>query len=192
MKKYFLLSCCVFFFVNAKSQDSLALVSNANEVYRFTMEKKFDSLIETTYSQLFNIVPKKQMLELITKAFAENDDFSIEILNIAPEFSFGNIISMNNQYISKVQHNLGMKIIFKEKIDTENVSVYINEFKKSLNSEQVFFDEKTNTFTITKRQIMIALNDKFTEGTWKFLNYSNDEMLWKVIDPAIKTIIETE
>ena len=192
MNKFFFTIFSFIFFVNANAQDSLALVKNANEVYRFTMEKKFDSLIETTYPKLFDIVPKSQLIELTKSAFEENDMLQIEILDQLPEFKFGSIVKLNEQFVCRVEHSLKLRLIFKEKIEESNVALYIDEFKKSMETDNVFFDEKTNAFSISKRSKMVALNDKYTKGVWKFINYTKDEMLWKVIDPEIQSIMEGE
>ena len=159
-------------------QDLNSLKIEAQKVYEATTILDFDQIIEGTYPKVFEIISKEQMKQLLISTFNGNDEMKIKLLNVAPDFKFGEIKKIDMQTFCLIDHNLSMELTLQEKIeDDEEAEMMLEIFKAGMETDEVTFNKETNTFTITKISTMIGIADKATNNKWKFLNKDKENVL---------------
>lgn len=159
------------------AQDLASLKVGAQKIYTATTTLDYDSILDSTYPKVFDIVPKAQMKEVLMATFNGNEQMKIKLLNIAPEFQYGEIKKIGDQNFCLIDHNLGMELTLTEKIDEEEVEMMTNLMIEAMESDKVTFNKETNTFTINKKATMIGIADAATKNEWKFLNKDKKNVL---------------
>lgn len=170
------------------SQTIEPLKAEVERIYQATVVLDYDTILDVTYPKLFDLVSKAQMKEVLKATFKGDEGIKVKLLPIQPEFTFGEIFKIDNQYFCLVNHNLSMQLIMDEKI--EDVEMMISIFKSMMETDKVTFDQSANTFTIHKRSTMIGIYDQFTNNTWKFLNKDKSNVLANKLlsEKVIKTL----
>ena len=159
-------------------QDLNSLKIEAQKVYEATAILDFDKIIDGTYPKVFEIVSKEQMKQILISTFNGNDEMKIKLLNVPPDFKFGEIKKIDTQTFCLIDHNLSMELTLQEKIeDDEEAEMMLEIFKAGMETDKVTFNKETNTFTIKKISTMIAIADKATNNKWKFLNKDKENVL---------------
>lgn len=169
------------------AQDLATLKTEALKAYKAASNMNYDEIFETTYPKVFDIVPKESMKEMFEQMM-ENEQFSIKLVEVLPELSFGEIKKIGNQTFCLVDHNNVMNMTFKTPMD--DAEMMIDIFKTSMQAKEVTYDKATNTFTITLRSTLIAVADDLTNKKWKFVNKDKDNQLFSMIfDDQVKTAL---
>ena len=159
-------------------QDLNSLKIEAQKVYEATAILDFDKIIDGTYPKVFEIVSKEQMKQILISTFNGNDEMKIKLLNVPPDFKFGEIKKIDTQTFCLIDHNLSMELTLQEKIeDDEEAEMMLEIFKAGMETDKVTFNKETNTFTIIKISTMIGIADQATNNTWKFLNKDKENVL---------------
>lgn len=181
----FLLLLAVSFVSELYAQDLASLKTEAKKTYEASANLNFDAIFEHTYPKVFDIVPKEQMKEMFDQMMA-NENFSIKLIPVAPNFKFGEIKKIDNKFFCIVEHDNAMTMKFNKPM--ENAQDLTETFKASMKAEEVTFDKATNTFSIKMRSTMIAVADELTKNKWKFLNNDKNGQLFSMIfNEKIKT-----
>ncbi|MBD3725110.1 MAG: hypothetical protein IE891_10155 [Flavobacteriaceae bacterium] len=169
------------------AQDLENLKTEANKAYVAGAKMDFDAIFETTYPKVFEIVSQDMMKMAFDQMF-NNVDFSIKLVQVEPDFNFGDFIKIGNQTFCMIQHNNKMIMTFNNKVDNANMMVDI--FKSSMKTENVTFNEEENAFHITMRSTLIGVSDELTNNQWKFINKDENNQLSKMIfsEEVIKTL----
>lgn len=177
-----------FISIQMHAQTIEPLKEEIEKIYQATIVLDYDAILEATYPKVFDLVSKEQMKEVLKSTFNGNEGIKVKLLPTEPEFSFGEIFKIENQFFCLVNHNLSMQLIMDEKI--EDIEMMISIFKSTLETDKVTFDQSTNTFTIHKRSTMIGIYDEFTNKTWKFLNKDKNNLLANKLlsEKVIKTL----
>lgn len=162
------------------AQDLNSLKVEAQKLFDATKTMDYDKIIDGTYPKVFEMVPKQQMKQILISTFNGNDEMKISLLDIEPDFKFGEIKKIDNQTFCLIDHNFAMELTIKEKIeDDDEAQMMIDIFKEAMETEKVTFNKEKNSFTITKVSTMIAIFDDATKNTWKFLNKDKENALAK-------------
>lgn len=177
MKKLFL-SLFVVFTTTLFAQDLSSLKEEANKAYLAGSSMNYDAIFETTYPKVFDIV-SKDMMKMGMEQMFNNEEFSIRLIPVEPNFSFGEIKSIGAQKFCILDHDTKMKMTFKEKMD--NAQMMVDIFKSSMEAEEVTFDEKENAFHIKVRSTMVGVSDEITKNQWKFINKDKSNQLINMI-----------
>lgn len=168
------------------SQTLESMKTEVQKVYDLTIAKKYDIVIESTYPKVFEIVAKKDMLEAMNQMF-DNENMTLTIEKVDPKFTFSEITTIEGAKYCIVEHNNKMTMKFKQDLsDTKND--VLNYLQQSMKGYTVTLDEKSDTFIIDGKAKMIAISDKLTNGTWKYLNYNGESPMMKQVLGA--TVIE--
>ncbi len=185
MKKHFLLiafllSTCL----SVTAQDRQSLEEAALQMYNNTVAGNYESVASGTYPKVFEIIPKEKMMEML-KGMLNGDGYSMMLLKGNPNFEFGPVKKINEGNYSLVKHDLLMKMIFKEPVSDAESKTMTDNFKKAMQTNDVAFDAKSNSFTIKKRVDVIFVYDKITGNKWKFINRAGHGLMVKIFDDKV-------
>jgi len=182
---FLLLVFIVSFTSNIQAQDLTSLKTEAQKTYEASANLNFDAIFEHTYPKVFDIVSKEQMKEMFDQMLA-NEQFTIKLIPVAPNFKFGDIKKIENKLFCVVEHDNAMTMKFNTPM--ENAEDLTETFKASMKADEVTYDKSTNTFSIKMRSTMIAIADEQTKNKWKFLNNDKSGQLFNMIfNEKIKT-----
>lgn len=180
--KFILLFVLTSFFGFA--QDLETMKKEVQKIYDLTIEKKYDIVLESTYPKVFEIVPKKDMLEVMNQMF-DNESMTITIEKVEPKFTFSELLTIDGGKYCVVEHQNKMTMKFKQDLDG-NESQILEYLQASMTGYNVTFNAETKAFIVDGKAKMIAISDKLTNGTWKYLNYNADSpMMEKVLGAAV-------
>lgn len=169
------------------AQDLASLKTEAQKAYKAASNMNYDQIFETTYPKVFDIIPRESMKDMFEQMM-ENEQFSIKLVEVDPELSFGEIKKIGDQTFCLVDHNNVMNMTFKTPMD--DAEMMIDIFKTSMQAEDVTYNKETNTFTIKLRATLIGVADSLTNNKWKFLNKDKDNQLFSMIfDEKVKTAL---
>jgi len=164
------------------SQDLNTLKTNAEEVYKSTLNLDYDKILETTYQKLFEIVPKDEIKQILVTTFSGNNEMKIKLLNVPPNFRFGKIKKIEDHTFCLIDYDLAMQFEIKGKQfnKSEGIELAAN-MKKAMDATDVTFDELSNSFKVLKRTDMIAVWDDSTNNHWQFLNRDKNNQIAKYL-----------
>ncbi|UOX33877.1 hypothetical protein LXD69_17820 [Flavobacterium sediminilitoris] len=183
--KFIFLSILFVCTLNSFAQDLKSLKTEALKAYKASATMDYDLIFETTYPKVFDIIPKESMKDMFGQMM-ENEQFSIKLIEVDPNFSFGTIKKIGNQTFCLVDHDNVMTMKFKTPM--EDAEGMIDIFKNSMDAKNVIFEKEENQFKIELRSTLIAVADESTKNKWKFLNKDKENQLFNMIfDEKIKT-----
>jgi len=176
----FLLTACF----GATAQDRQTLEEAAMQMYNNTVAGNYESVAAGTYPKVFEIIPKDKMMEML-KGMLNGDGYTMMLLKSNPNFEFGPVKNINDGNYSLVKYDMLMKMVFKEPVsDAESKSMTEN-FKKAMQTGDVTFEAKSNSFTIKKRADVIFVSNKLTANKWKYMNRAGHGLMVKVFDEKV-------
>ena len=168
----------IFQTIAVLAQDMTSLKTEALKSYKAGVNMNFEAIFETTYPKVFDIVSKDQM-KMMFGQMMENEQFSIKLVEVEPNFSFGEIKKIEGKTFCFIDHNNVMSMTFKEPM--EDAESMIEIFKSSMSAEKVTYDKATNSFRIEMRSTLIAVADDLTKNKWKFLNKDKENKMFSII-----------
>jgi len=185
MQKHFLL---IAFFITAcfgaTAQDRQSLEEAAMQMYTNTVAGNYESVAGSTYPKVFEIIPKDKMMESL-KGMLNGDGYTMMLLKGNPNFEFGPVKKINDGNYSLVKHDLIMKMIFKEPVSDAEGKTMTENFKQAMQTSDVSFEGKSNSFTIKKRVDVIFVSNKLTNNKWKFMNKAGHGLMVKIFDEKV-------
>ncbi len=166
------------------SQSLESMKIEIQKIYDLTIEKKYDIILESTYPKLFEIVPKQAMKEAMNNMF-DNEQMTLTIEKVNPAFTFSEVLVIDGAKYYIIEHNNKMTMKFKEELG-DGKEFILAGLKESMTGYTVTLDEKTETFIVDGKAKMIAISDKLTNGTWKYINYNGESpMMEKVLGKEV-------
>jgi hypothetical protein len=170
---------------SAVAQDMVTLKVEAKKAYEASSNMNYDAIFETTYPKVFDIIPKEQMKDMFEQMI-KNEQFTIQLVQVEPNLSFGEIKKVGAQTFCLVDHDNVMEMTFNEPV--EDAEMMVDLFKNSMEAKEVTYDKEKNAFKIKLRSTLIAVADELTNNKWKFLNKDKENKLFTMIfDEKIKT-----
>jgi hypothetical protein len=176
--KILFFSFFLFQTITILAQDMASLKTEALKSYKASVNMNFDAIFETTYPKVFDIVSQDQMKEMFGQMM-ENEQFSIKLVEVEPNFSFGEIKKIEGKSFCMVNYNNVMTMKFKQPMDDAESMTDI--FKSSMEADKVTYDKATNTFRIEMRSTLIAVADDLTKNKWKFLNKDKENLMFSML-----------
>lgn len=166
------------------SQDLENLKQEVQKIYDLTIEKKYDAVLNYTYPKIFEIIPKKQFVELMNDAL-NPEGMTMTIEKVNPEFTFDDFIIIGEGKYCIIEHNNKMTMKFDEELG-DSKEMFLGLVKASMKNYNVTINEKTEIITLEGKAKMIAISDKLTNGTWKYVNYNGESpMMEKVLGKEV-------
>ncbi|WP_430400315.1 hypothetical protein [Flavobacterium sp.] len=177
-KSIFLVAFLISTTFSAIAQDMATLKVEAKKAYISSANMNYDAIFETTYPKVFDIVPKEQM-KLMFEQMMSNEQFTIKLVQVEPNFKFGEIKKIGKQSFCLIDHDNVMEMSFKEPMEDPEMMTGI--FKSSMEAEEVTYDKEKKAFRIKMRSTLIAVADELTSNKWKFLNKDKENKLFTMI-----------
>lgn len=175
----------IFFFLfitsNSFSQSLDELKSNSQKIYEATTTLNYDQILDYTYPKVFTIFPRNKMREVLESTFKGTEEMRVKLIDVAPNFTYGEIKTIEKQKICQVNHNLSMELTLNESLEDDESEMMIEIFKEAMETEDITFDKEKTTFRINKVATMIAISDEFTKNQWRFLNKDKENKLMKIL-----------
>jgi len=170
--------------IGVAAQDMTSLKTEALKSYKASVTMNFEDIFETTYPKVFDIIPKEQMKEMFEQMMS-NEQFTIKLVQVEPNFKFGEIKKIGKQTFCLVDHDNVMEMTFNEPMEDPEMMTGI--FKSSMEAEEVTYDKEKKAFRIKMRSTLIAVADELTSNKWKFLNKDKENKLFSMLfDEKVK------
>ncbi|MDR2237574.1 MAG: hypothetical protein LBE92_15745 [Chryseobacterium sp.] len=185
MKKLFftfLLICSGFML--AQSADEKKILEDSQSFMSMLQQKNYDGMLDMTHPGIFEKVDRNTMSDSFKSLLGENDEFKIEVIDTDKNaFTVSQILKTEDgTKYAFVFYPMKMKMTFlKEKFDDEKKKMMLNMMSMQGMKAQFLND---SALEMSKESMIIALNDKVTKGTWKYLNYDEANPLYVSVVPA--------
>lgn len=185
MKKSFLIISMIFLSLNLHAQDKSEILPMMEKIIENSVNMDFAEVLDYTYPKVFEFASKEQMTELMT-SMLDNEEFSIAILPTNYNIQVSDVKNIGEGKYAMIEYNNLMRLKFKDEgsLDPE---ASLNLLKVAFSNANVSYNEETKTFDIMIRSQNLAISDKTTNGTWKFLNANKQDgqMLRLLLDELI-------
>lgn len=185
MKKLFLsflLICSVF--MMAQSADEKKILEDSQSFMTLLENKDYDRMLDMTHPGIFEKMDKNTLSNSFKAMLEGNDEFKIEIINADKNaFSVSQIFKTGDDVkYAFVTYPMKMKMSFlKEKFDEDKKKMMLEMMEMQGMKAQFIND---SALEMSKESMIIALNDKVTKGSWKYLNYDEANPLYVSVVPA--------
>ncbi|MCJ7933751.1 MAG: hypothetical protein MUW56_08980 [Chryseobacterium sp.] len=178
----FLLICSGFLW--AQSADQKKILEDTRLFISLFQKKDYDGMLNMTHPAIFEKVDRKAMTDGFKKLFEGNDEFQIEMVDMDKNtFSVSDIFTAedNIKYAFTV-YPMKMKMIFlKEKFDEDKKNMMLG-ILVAQGMKAKFLND--TSLEMSKLSMILALNDKTTGNSWKYLNYDEANPLYASIVPT--------
>ncbi|KGO92390.1 hypothetical protein [Flavobacterium subsaxonicum] len=168
---------------NAIAQDKKSLETQTAKMYQNTVDANYTEMVEDMYPKYFDIAPKEQLVEAYKKT--DNPNYKMDIIYTMPNFEYGPIKKVGEGSYCIIKHDLRMKMTFKTILPAGEEEKLKESFKTNLQANSVVYNPKDNSFTITKRDEVIAVADKLTKNQWKFVKKGPTSLMEKLLDKKV-------
>ena len=173
-----LLSCLMIF-----AQDKKSLEEKAAKMIEATNRSDYDALLDHTYPKVFEIAPRDAMKSAMETMFT-TEEFTIKIIDTAPNFKFGDIRRIDEGYYSIIDFDMALEMTYTKPVGDKKDSM-LERFKTSMGTSDITFDAARNTFKIKKRSQLIGINDAASKNVWTFLSNDNRGLLYKMLGEKV-------
>jgi len=185
MKKHFLLIAFIIASTfTVVAQDKQSLEATALSMYNNTVAGNYEAVASGTYPKIFEVLPKEKMMESL-KNMLNGDGYSLMLLKADPKFEYGPVKKVGDGQYCLVKHDLVMKMTFKDPVGDPESKEMIENFKKAMQTNDITFEAKSNSFTIKKRADVVFASDKITKNQWKYMNRAGDKLMEKMFGAEV-------
>jgi len=178
----FLFLCSAFLL--AQSADQKKILEDSRSFISLFQKKDYDGMLNMTHPAIFEKIDKKSMIDGFKKMFEKNDEFEIEMVDTdQTRFNVSDIFTTtDNTKYAFSSYPMKMKMTFlKEKFDEDKKKMVLGMMEAQGMKAQFIND---TTLEMSKQSMILALNDKTTSNTWKYLNYDEANPLYVSIVPV--------
>ena len=184
MKKSILLIFILLLGTHIEAQKS-DLDALAIDMFKKVNERNFDALMDMTYPAVFDVVPKDMMISSFKSMFEGNDDVSIDLPELEPNFQTTQVYKTENSKIEYafMNYDLLMSMTFKnQEFDQESQKMMIDMIKAQ--GMDATFESKNKINVNAQNRVVILLKDDKTNNEWKMINYDPNSPFFVQILPA--------
>ncbi|REC48238.1 hypothetical protein [Chryseobacterium pennipullorum] len=170
--------------VMGQSADQKKILEDSQAFMSMFHKKDYEGMLDLTHPALFEKVDKNSMINGFKTMFEGNDEFRIEMVDTDKStFNVSDVFTAQDgaRYAFST-YAMKMKMVFlKEKFDDEKKKMMLGMMEAQGMSAQFLND---TTLEMSKQSMILALNDKSTGNTWKYLNYDEANPLYVSIVPV--------
>ncbi|MDQ0067051.1 hypothetical protein [Chryseobacterium lathyri] len=185
MKKLFFLFVILFSgLVFAQNADQKKILEDSQSFMSMFQKRDYDGMLDLTHPGIFEKVDRQTMTRTFKMLLEGNDEFKIEILDPNKNtFNVSDIFTTKeNTKYAFTTYPMKMKMTFlKEKFDESKKKTVISMMAVQ-GMDAKFLDD--SSLEMSKQAMIIALNDKVTGNTWKYLNYDEANPLYVSVVPV--------
>ncbi|MFP3834356.1 hypothetical protein [Chryseobacterium sp. SIMBA_028] len=178
----FLLICSGF--LMAQSADQKKILEDSKAFMSLFEKKDYEGMLDLTHPAIFEKVDRKMLADSFNSVFEGNDEFKMELVETDKNiFSVSDVFTtQDNTKYAFSTYLMKMKMIFlKESFDEEKKKMMLGLMEaQGMNAK--FLND--TTLEMSKQSMILALNDKSTGNTWKYLNYDEANPLYVSIVPV--------
>ncbi|AZA78390.1 hypothetical protein EG347_13135 [Chryseobacterium sp. G0186] len=185
MKKFIFL--CLFIcsgFMLAQSAEQKKILEDSKAFMSLFEKKDYEGMLDMTHPAIFEKIDRKMMADTFNSLFKGNDEFKIEMIDADKNiFSVSDVFTTQDttKYAFST-YLMKMKMIFlKETFDEDKKKMMIGLMEAQGMKAQFLND---TTLEMSRESMILALNDKSTGNTWKYLNYDEANPLYISIVPV--------
>lgn len=150
------------------------------------------SLMDLMYPEIFNFITKENLVTALEKK-NNGKDYNMGLVRIDPSIDYGLLTKTTNDgYFCIVNYDTKIKLEAKDKIPAKKLEAETKRFKDMLKVEDIYYDEASGVFEAKKRIQAVAIRDKTTDYTWKFIPLDDSSYLDKVLNEDIRTAIKEQ
>ena len=148
------------------AQDKKALEERAMKWYTYYASEKYDSLVNYIHPGVFKYESQKDYIKSLRNTTSEK--VSISPVHTPPNFYFGEIKKVGENYYCILYHDQTMKAKFYDEISKQSSDFLIEYVKKRFQADKVIFNERMNAIFLLTRMRAIAIADKTNDFAWTF------------------------
>ncbi|NIF07347.1 hypothetical protein F3J23_18150 [Chryseobacterium sp. Tr-659] len=168
----------------AQSADQKKILEDSQTFMSMVQKKDYDGMMNLTYPAIFEKIDRDMMIRGFKMLLEENDYFKIDVLDLDKQrLKVSDIFNTDeNIKYAFASYPMEMKMTFNsEDLDEKKKKVLMNVMEMQ-GVRAKFLDD--NSVEANKLIIVIALNDKSTGNTWKYLNYYDGNRAYASVVPA--------
>ncbi|MBB3970821.1 hypothetical protein [Mucilaginibacter phyllosphaerae] len=181
MKK--ILFCLLILFAGgAVAQDAQIIKKDFEAIVAYTHQKNMDKVIDMTYPQIFKVMPKAQMKAMANGAL---DGMGIKTIfeEVPLMLKLSPVKKLKDATVCLGKYNQSLVLEFK------NPSLVDMMAKTKMKDTRI---EKlgANKLRMKGTQYLLAIKDKYTNNTWKYLRYDDEDAATngKILSKEIITV----
>ncbi|MDO5614674.1 MAG: hypothetical protein Q4G16_00665 [Cruoricaptor ignavus] len=182
MKKLLLILGIIFYTIGFAQTDEQKKILQDTQTFATSFENKdYDAILQMSYPPLLEQFDKKTLISVFKATLEGNDNFSIKIKNASPDLYEVSEVFRNNDKskFAFVSFPMVMEMSFlQKKLDESMKNLIINTMQQQGMKANFIND---NTILIEKLSLTLAINDKATKHTWKYLNHDENNPLYTKI-----------
>lgn len=185
MKKLFFLFLFVLSGVLwAQSPDQKKILEDSQSFMSLFQKKDYDGMLNITHPAIFEKVDRAMLTDSFKKMFEKNDEFQLEMVDSDKStFEVSDIFTTEeNTKYAFTTYPMKMRMTFlKETFDEDKKQMMLG-MMEAQGMKAKFLND--TTVEMSKESMILALNDKSTGNTWKYLNYDEANPLYVSIVPV--------
>ena len=157
----------------------------AKQMFVDMNNRDYDAILDMTHPKVFDIASREQMKTFFKGAFEGNEQFTIDIPKVIPEYKISKIFNNEKDSLEYafVSYHLNTEMTFhNQEFDKEAQKMMISMMEAK--GMKVEFISKNSMNVLMKDRITILLRDDSTENKWVMMNYDPDSPLSYQILPT--------
>lgn len=154
--------------VDAKTQAKVEQM--AKQMFIDVNNKDYDAILEMSHPKMFDLVPKEQIKEVFKSSFEGNEDYSIEIPKVIPEYEVSEVIENKEESYAFVVYDMKMKMTFHKQTFDDQAKKGMKSMMEMQGMEVEFISDNAVEM-VMKDRITILIKDDNTNQRWAMINY---------------------
>ena len=163
---------CSFLFVTAIGFSQSEIDRLAKKMFVDMNNRDYDAILDMSHPKIFELVTKDQMKEVLKSTLEGNEQFSIEIPKIIPQYKISKIFKedKDNLEYAFVSYDMSMNMTFKGQTFDEEAKKLMSSSMKAQGMDTEFLSDNTVKIIMNDR-ITVILKGDSTENKWVMMNY---------------------
>ena len=163
---------CSFLFVTAIGFSQSEIDRLAKKMFVDMNNRDYDAILDMSHPKIFELVTKDQMKDVLKSTLEGNEQFSIEIPKVIPEYKISEIYKedKDNLQYAFVSYDMSMNMTFNDQKFDEEAKKLMSSSMKAQGIDTEFLSDNTVKITMNDR-ITVILKGDSTENKWVMMNY---------------------
>lgn len=181
----YILVLLLCFYYGTAQDTKKELDSLANRMFVDMNNRDYEAILAMTHPKVFDIVPKEQMKTIIKGIFEGNEEFSIDVPKVIPDYKLSEITKIEDKDIlyAFLSYDMNMNMTFKNQEFEEEEKQMMTNMMQAKGMEVEFLSSNSLALLL-KDQVTVFINDDSTANEWVMLNYDPDSPLSYQILPS--------
>ena len=169
---------CSFLFVTTISFSQSEVDKVAKQMFIDMNNRDYDAILEMSHPKVFELVSKDQMKDFLKSTIEGNEQFSIDIPKVIPEYKISKIYKEeeDNLQYAFVSYDMSMNMTFHDQKFDEEAKKIMASTMKAQGMDTEFLSENTVKIIMNDR-ITVILKGDSTKNKWVMMNYDTSSPL---------------